>query len=114
MLRKGVYPYEYMRTLDSFNKTQLPLEDLFYSSLYMDIIDYDYKHVQNVRKTLYMVIYHDLYLSDVLLLADVFDNFRDKCTDIYELDPAYFFTAPSWCAALKFTGIILESHHRLK
>ena len=39
--------------------------------------------------------YHDLYLrSDTLLLADVFENFRNKCIEIYELDPAHFLPAP--------------------
>ena len=51
-----------------------------------------------------MGMYHDLYMnSDVLLLADVFENFRDTCLDIYKLDPAHFVTAPglAWEAALK-------------
>ena len=39
--------------------------------------------------------YHDLYVqSDTLLLADVFENFRNKCIEIYELDPAHFLSAP--------------------
>ena len=48
--------------------------------------------------------YHDLYVqSDTALLADVFENFRDKCIEIYRLDPAYFLTAPglAWQACLK-------------
>ena len=48
--------------------------------------------------------YHDLYVqSDMALLADVFENFRDKCIKIYRLDPAYFLTAPglAWRACLK-------------
>ena len=55
--------------------------------------------------------YHDLYVqSDTLLLADVFENFRDKCIEIYELDPAHFLSAPglAWQACLKKTGIKLE------
>ena len=57
-----------------------------------------------------MGVYHDLYLrSDVLLLADVCENFRDMCLKIYELDPAKFFSAPglAWQAALKKTGVEL-------
>ena len=55
--------------------------------------------------------YHDLYLkSDVLLLADVFENFRDVCLTKYELDPAWYYTAPglAWDAALKKTKVELE------
>ena len=55
--------------------------------------------------------YHDLYvLCDTLLLADVFENFRDKCIEIYEFDPAHFFSTPglAWQAFLKKTGVMLE------
>ena len=55
--------------------------------------------------------YHDAYLAtDVLLLADVFENFRDVCLQNYKLDPAHFYTAPglAWQAALKYTGVKLE------
>ena len=48
--------------------------------------------------------------SDTLLLADVFENFRGKCIDIYKLDPAHFLSAPglAWQACLKKTGVKLE------
>ena len=52
--------------------------------------------------------YHDLYVqSDTALLADVFENFRDKCIEIYRLDPAYFLTAPglAWQGCLKKTEV---------
>ena len=55
--------------------------------------------------------YHDLYVeSDTLLLADVFENFRNKFIEIYELDPAQFLCAPglAWQAWLKKTEIELE------
>ena len=55
--------------------------------------------------------YHDLYVqSDTLLLADVFENFRNMCIDIYGLDPVYFVSAPAlaWQACLKKTGVKLE------
>ena len=54
--------------------------------------------------------YHDLYVqSDTLLLVDVFENFRDKCIEIYELDPAHFLSAPglAWQACLKKTKVKL-------
>ena len=48
--------------------------------------------------------------SDTLLLPDVFENFRNKCIEIYELDPAHFLSAPglAWQVCLKKTGIKLE------
>ena len=55
--------------------------------------------------------YHDYYLaSDVLLLSDVFEKFREKSVGYYELDPAYYFTTPglSWKAMLKKTNVSLE------
>ena len=55
--------------------------------------------------------YHDLYLkSDILLLADVFENFRRTCLEYYKLDPCHYFTSPglSWDAMLKMTNIKLE------
>jgi len=55
--------------------------------------------------------YHDLYLtSDILLLADVFENFRDLCMKNYGLDPAWYYTSPglSWDAGHKKTGVKLE------
>ena len=58
-----------------------------------------------------LVIDINLYVqSDTLLLADVFENFRDKCIEIYELDPAHFVSAPglAWQACLKKTNVKLE------
>ena len=55
--------------------------------------------------------YHDLHVqSDTLLLADVFENFTNKCIEIYELDPAHFLPAPglAWQACLKKTEVELE------
>ena len=55
--------------------------------------------------------YHDLYfLSDTLLLADAFENFRDKCIETYELDPAHFLSAPglAWNVCLKKANVKLE------
>ena len=96
LLRKGVYPYEYMDSWERFNETSLPDKKAFYSELNLeDITDKDYAHAQKVFKELKLKNlgdYHDLYVqSDTLLLADVFENFRNKCIEIYELDPAHFF-----------------------
>ena len=99
LLRKGVYPYEYADTSERFNKISLPSKEDFYSNLNMeDISDIDYRHANNVFKVFKLENvgdYHDLYVqSDTLLLADVFNNFRDICLKEYELDPAHFLSLP--------------------
>ena len=103
LLRKDVYPYEYMDNWERFDETSLPDKESFYSSLNMENIDdIDYRHGNNVLKNLGE--YHDLYVqSDTLLLADVFENFRNMCIKVYELDPAYFLSLPglAWHACLK-------------
>ena len=115
MLRKGVYPYEYMDSWERFNETSLPSKEDFYSNLNMeDIDDIDYRHGNNVFKGFKLDNlgdYHDLYVkSDTLLLADMFENFRDMCRKVYELDPAHFVLLPglAWQACLKKTNIELE------
>ena len=55
--------------------------------------------------------YCNLYVqNDTLLLSDIFENFRNMCLSIYELDPVYFLSAPglAWQACLKKTGVKLE------
>ena len=85
-----------MDSWERFNETSLPDKKAFYSELNLeDITDKDYAHAQKVFeefKLKNLGDYHDLYVqSDTLLLADVFENFRNKCIEIYELDPAHFF-----------------------
>ena len=103
MTRKGVYPYDYMDSFKKFNKTELPTKEEFYSILSGEhITDEDYQHSKNVWNTFNlksMGEYHNLYLkSDILLLADVFENFRKTCLQYYKLDPCHYFTSPglSW------------------
>ena len=115
LLRKGVYPYEYMDNWERFNETSLPNKESFYSSLNMENIDdIDYRHGNNVFKRFKLKNlgeYHDLYVqSDTLLLADVFENFRNTCLEVYGLDPAHFLSLPglAWKACLKKTSIKLE------
>ena len=115
LLRKGVYPYEYMDDWEKFNETTLPEKEEFYSNLNMeDITDADYMHAKRVCKDFEIKNlgeYHDLYLkSDTLLLADVFENFSKMCLNIYQLDPAKFLSAPglAWQAALKKTRVKLD------
>ena len=115
MTRKGIYPYDYMDSFEKFNKTELPTKEEFYSILNNEhISDEDYQHAKNVWNTFQLKTmgeYHDLYLkSDILLLADVFENFRKTCLQYYKLDPCHYFTSPglSWDAMLKMTNIQLE------
>ena len=113
LLRKGVYPYEYMDSLEKFSETSLPIKEDFYSHINMeDIEDIDYRHdgynVFNNFKLNNLGDYHDLYVqSDTLLLADVFENFRDMCINVYELDLAHFLSLPglAWQECLKKTNI---------
>ena len=115
MKQKGIYPYDHMDSFDRFNETKLPVQQDFYSILNNEhISDEQYKHAQNVWDTFNLKTmgdYHDLYLkSDILLLADVFENFRKTCLQYYKLDPCHYFTSPglSWDAMLKMTDIKLE------
>ncbi|KAK3741187.1 hypothetical protein QZH41_012628, partial [Actinostola sp. cb2023] len=115
LLRKGVYPYDYVNRLSKLDETVLPPKEEFFSKLNnTDISDADYRHAQNVWRVFKMNTmreYHDLYLlSDVLLLMDVFETFRDVCMEHYTLDPCWYYTAPglSWDAMLKMTQIKLE------
>ena len=115
LLRKGVYPYEYMDSWEKFNETELPDKESFYSELNKEgITDEDYVHAQKVWDVFEIKNlgeYHDLYVqSDAILLAEVYENFRDKCIEIYQLDPAHFLSAPglAWQACLKNTGVELE------
>ena len=98
-----------------FNETSLPDKDAFYSNLNMeDITDVDHRHAKRVFKSLNnenLGDYHDLYVqSDTLLLEDVFENFRNMCIKVYELDPAHFLSAPglAWQPCLKKTGVKIE------
>ena len=79
-----------------------------------DLTDADYTHTKRVFKDFEIKElgeYHDLYVqSDILLLADVFENVRNICLEIYELDPAKFLSVPglAWQAALKKTKVKLD------
>lgn len=90
--KKGIFPYDWFDDYD----------------------DEEYQLALDVWKTFNMKTfreYHDLYMiNDVILLADVFENFRDVCLNHYKLDPAWYYTAPglSWDAALKLTKVKLE------
>ena len=115
LTRKGIYPYEYVDSLEKLKETQLPSKEAFYSRLNDEgINDEDYAFAHKVWKVFEMKSLedcHSLYnQTDVLLLADVFENFRDICIKNYKLDPAHYYTAPgsAWDAALKVSEVKLE------
>ena len=104
-----------MDSWERFNEASLPYKEPFYRNLNMeDITDVDHRHAKRVFKNLSnknLGDYHDLYVqSDTLLLADVFENFRNMCIKVYELDPSQFLSAPglAWQACLKKTKVELE------
>ena len=104
-----------MDNWERFNQASLPNKESCYSNLNMENIDdIDYRHGNNVFerfKLKNLGEYHDLYVQgDTLLLADVFENFRNKCLKVYELDPAHFLSLPglAWQACLKKTSVKLE------
>ena len=99
LLRKGAHPYEYVDSWKRFDETSLTDKEAFYNSLNMeDITDVDHRHAKRVFKKFNnktLGNYHNLYLqSDTLLLAAVCENFRNKCIEIYDLDPAHSLSAP--------------------
>ena len=115
LLRRGVYPYEYMDDWNRFDEEQLPDESDFYGGLKMEEISgTDYRHAEKVFNKFNIKNlgeYHDLYVqSDTLFLADVFENFRNMCIKVYALNPVYFLSAPelAWQACLKKTGVNLN------
>ena len=115
LIRKGIYPYEYMDDWDKFRETILPPKEAFYSKLTMAVVtEEDYEHANRVWVEFginNLGEYHDLYLkTDIILLANIFKAFRKVCLDNYGLDPAHFYTAPglAWKACFKKTRIRLE------
>ena len=113
--QKGFFPYDYMDNIEKLKHPKPPPQKAFYSKLSgKGINDNNYEHVLRVWKTWNMKTLKD-YLKlynecDVLLLADVFENFRDLCLKNYGLDPVYYYTTPglAWDACLKMTNINLE------
>ena len=114
MTKKGIYPYDYMNGFEKFSEKLPPKKD-FYSKLNdCEVSDKDYEHAHKIWKEFEIQNlgeYHDLYLkSDVLLLADVFEEFRNICLENYSLDPAWYYTSLglSWDALLKHSKVNLE------
>lgn len=115
LLRKQVYPFGYFDSEAKISENKLPPIEAFHSSLSAeDITEADYTHAQEVWKEFNLNDigqYHDLYvLTDVVSLAEVYENFRDICPNYYGLDAVHFYTSTglAWQAALKMTGVRLE------
>ncbi|CAH1107474.1 unnamed protein product [Psylliodes chrysocephalus] len=115
MRRKGVFPYCYVDSFEKLDEKGLPSKENFFDNLKGESVsDEDYDKAKEVWDTFKCKTLNDyamLYLkTDVLLLADVFENFRKICLKQYKLDPAHYLTAPSlsWDAMLKYTKIELE------
>jgi hypothetical protein len=113
--QKGFYPYEFIDSIDKINHPELPPITAFYSNLKLEgITKEDYKHAQNVYNKFgcsSFKNYHDLYLlTDVILLSDIFENFRKMSLKYYKLDAANYLTSSSmaWDAMLLYTNIKLE------
>ena len=115
VLRKGVYFYDYASSFEVFQQTSLPDKQDFYNKLKdEDISDKDYKHAHEVFKQFKcknLLDYMELYVStDAILLADVFEHFRNLAIDSYGLDPLHYISLPSFGrdAMLKLTGVEIE------
>ena len=115
LTRKGVYPYEYMDCWEKMKERTLPSKENYFSQLTgKDISEENYQFASNVWNSFKLKNLgelHDLYMgTDVNLLADVFESFREFNLKHYKLDPAHFLTAPSlsWSAFLKYTAVKLE------
>lgn len=113
--RKGVFPYDYIDSWEKLDLKCLPAKESFYNRLNdSHVSDEDYDFAKSVWKEFNIKSigeYADLYLkTDIILLADVFENFREQCILIYNLDPAHYYTVPgySWDCMLKYTQIEIE------
>lgn len=115
LLRKGVYFYDYASDFKVFSETKLPSPKNFFNKLHdTEISKKDYQHAENVFKAFNcqtLLEYMELYVkTDTLLLADIFENFRDIAMKTYGLDPVHYISLPSFGrdAMLKQTGVEIE------
>ena len=118
-MRKGIYPYSWVNSWKKFDETKLPPTKAFFYDLNNSTIsDKDQEHPQKVWKAFdcdtfkkYSMLHNTL---DVLLLADVFEQFRKTIISEYELDPANYLTLPGlgWSAMIKITGVKLEQQNK--
>ena len=115
LLRKGIYPYDYMSSANRLKETNLPPREAFDSKLRWEKCSAeDYEHAQRVWQAFRCKTfedYHDLYLKcDVLILADVFESFRTTAMQTYGVDPAHYVSAPhlSWDSMQRMTRCKLD------
>ena len=115
LLRKQVFPYNYLDSWERLEERGLPSRDKFYSDLTEEHISQsDYEHAQTMWNTAQMQTLGDMcefyVMTDTLLLACVFENFRTLCLQYYGLDPLHYVSLPglTFDACLKFTGAKLE------
>ena len=115
LLRKGIYPYEYMDSWERFD--EIPHKEVSYNFSFLNlegISDADYQHVKKVWEAFgikNLGEYHDLYVQcDTFLLADVFENFKSQCIEMYELDPTHFLSVSgfAWQPCFKKAKVELE------
>jgi hypothetical protein len=115
LMQKGVFPYTYITSLKVLNDTCLPAKEHFYNDLSEEAISQEsYEFAQHVWEELkcrnlkdYLHVY---LLADLLLLADIFENFRTNCLEFYELDPIHYFSSPHFTfdAFLRYSGLRVE------
>ena len=112
---QGIFPYDYIDSVKKLEETRLPEKKHFYNHLTeQHVTQEDYQHAQEMWTAFNcqnLGDYHDLYMkTDVLLLADIFENFHLLCMETYKLDPAHYYTSLglSWDAMLKHTKINLQ------
>ncbi|GBM77773.1 hypothetical protein AVEN_231579-1 [Araneus ventricosus] len=115
LLQKEIYPYEYVSSFSKFEESQVPPRSAFHSSLINEgISEAEYAHAQTVWKSFNfrnLGGYHDLSVkTHLVLIADVFENFRKLILNFYQLDAAHLLTSPglAWQAALKLTDVKLD------
>lgn len=113
--QKGFFPYDFVDDFNKLELTNLPSKNDFYPSFNdWNISDKDHSHARKVWETSNVKTlggYSDIYLkTDILLLADIFENCRAKCLLTYELDALHLCTSPSLSmqAMLKMTGVEIE------
>ena len=115
LCKKGFYPYEWVDNINKLDNVGLPPIEAFNNRLTQSTATPEnYKHAQKVYDALNCKSFRDYHLTylqcDVLLLADVFEQFRKVCMNYYKLDPANYLSAPSlaWDAMLLKTDIKLD------
>ena len=116
LLRKGVFCYDYIDSIEKLNETNLPDFKYFYNKLDdKNIEQADYEHAKLIWNKFDIKTlgdYSDLYMkTDIMLLTCVFETFRETCHKTYGLDPAHYYTIPgyTWDCMLKYTGCSLET-----